>query len=447
MLRPDSAAALSARGALYYQEGKPALGLPDLERAAALAPDDAVTLDRLGQAYQALDRPADAVRCLRKAAELAPEDSKTILHFARALADAGETAESRSVVERFRQLGPDRGKGIPAGLVEYLALPPAERRAGYRKRVETAVRDHPDDPAAQLELLKLQIEEGGAAEAADTAQRLVRMKAGGAVLSQAGRALLEAGYDVAAKGLLEQAVAAGAAVSLELALANLHLAGEAAGGAAFERTLAPAARPDLYRRESAFLLKQRRVSDALYLVESAARAFPDDREILLQKSIALQLVGQPGNALPLIDSLQARWPEWSLAWLARGMLLDARGRFDEACQAFGNAAALGARRPDAYFYLAGCALRSKRTDDALAAIDNALSLAPGDPWIQLLAGEIAFERGQTKLALERRNTALRLRPQWTKPLAEHPYSGGTAEPFAPLPPAEAPPYLYRFFAH
>jgi len=159
-LRGDFAAARSARGAMYYQQGKPEAALPDLEIAASLLPEDAVILDRLGQTYAALDRPADAARVLRKAASLAPEDSKIQLHLARALADAGDTAASEAAMARFKQLGPAKTDRVPAGLLAYLSMSPDERRSDYRARVEKAVRDDPGDAAAQQQYRKLQLDDG-----------------------------------------------------------------------------------------------------------------------------------------------------------------------------------------------------------------------------------------------------------------------------------------------
>lgn len=161
-LQGEFAAARSARGGLYYQQGKPEQALADLEVAARLQPEDPVILDRLGQTYVALDRPGDAVRVLRKAAGLAPAGSKIQFHFARALADAGETAESKTVMERFKRIGPAKADRVPAGLVEYLSLTPDQRRADYRVRVEKAVRENPGDAAAQQRYRTLQLEEGKA---------------------------------------------------------------------------------------------------------------------------------------------------------------------------------------------------------------------------------------------------------------------------------------------
>jgi len=81
------------------------------------------------------------------------------MHLARALADAGLTKESKAAMERFKQLGPAAKGGLPAGLVEYLAMTPEQQRADYRARVEKAYRETPDDPTAQVHYLKLLLED------------------------------------------------------------------------------------------------------------------------------------------------------------------------------------------------------------------------------------------------------------------------------------------------
>jgi tetratricopeptide (TPR) repeat protein len=424
-LNPNYAPARAARGSLYYQEGKPDSAVKDLELVASLQPDDAANLDRLGQTYQALERTADAVRVLRKAAELAPEDSKTLLHLGRALADAGQTEESKVVMDRFRQLGPEKKQSVPAGLVEYLSLTPEQRRAEYRTRVEKAVGENPDDPAAQVEYLKLMLEDGKADEVAIVAGRIASMKSAGmkpgaAVLAEAGHALLLAGYYALSRGLLEQAAAAGAAggdVTLDLALATFHATGAAPDAAAIEKALrASPNRPDLYLRETAFLVQQGRAEEALRAIEDAARRLPENREILLMKATTLDYSGQTEGAGQLLKEIQRRWPEWSAAWVAHGILLDTHGHYEEARQALETAVSLGARSAETYFYLADCTLRAGagRRDAAEAFIGEALKLSRDDPWIAFLAGRIAFERGQYQLAADRQRAVIRQRPQWTE---------------------------------
>ena len=352
-LKPDFAAAHSFRGSLYYQSGKFDEAVKDLEAAAALRPDDAVTLDRLGQSYSALDRVSDAVRVLKRAAELAPDDSKTVLHYARALADAGQAAESKVAMDRFRQLGPVTVKSVPGGLVDYLSLTPEQQRADYRSRVEKAARANPKDVAAQVSLLKLQLDEGVAAE--ETARRIVALKPGAAVLRDAGRALLEAKRYEAARDVLE-----GTGPDLDLALAVFHTNGAADGLARLEKAprdgdwyLARAmmtgdyskvaewapTRVDLYREALSGLNSKRDYQTALALLERA----PKDRELMLTRATTLELAGRRDEAERRLAELQGRWPEWQAVWVAEGFLLARRGKSAEAKKAAQTAIALGAR--------------------------------------------------------------------------------------------------------
>ncbi|MGD0772719.1 MAG: tetratricopeptide repeat protein [Candidatus Solibacter sp.] len=454
-LDPDYLAARAARGSLYYQMGNSESAVKDLEFAASRQPGDALNLDRLGQTYQALDRTADAVQVLRRAAELAPEDSKTLLHFARALADAGQTDESKVVMDRFRQLGPEQKKSVPAGLVEYLSLTPGQRHADYRARVEKAVRDRPEDPDAQVAFLKLQIEDGNADRAGAAARRIAALQPGAPLLADAGRALLAANQFALARDLLQQALAAAPRLGgarLDLAIATFHASDAPTGAAAglalldripeSERSAAyhlaraqmldasgkfPAAaaaldlalraapkQPDLYRQAIALLTSEGSAPDALRLAEEAARILPGNREILLLKATSLEFARQSADAGHLLMDIQNRWPEWSAVWLAHAIILHAHQRYAEARQALETAVVTGSHSPETYFYLADCEFHSAppRMDAAEAAVRQALSLAPEDPWIQSLAGRIAFAGGAFPLAVERLRAAIRLRPRF-----------------------------------
>jgi Flp pilus assembly protein TadD len=384
-LQPGFAAAHSARGSLYYQMGKPEFALADLEASVALRPGDAVSLDRLGQAYLALDRAADAARVLRKAAALAPGDSKTQLHLARALADAGQAAESKAAMERFRQLGPVVNKPVPGGLVDYLSLTPRQRRADYRARVERVVRQHPQDAAAQLSYLQLLLEEGEWSPAVEIAGKIAALKPAAALLADAGRALLEARQYAAARQLLERAVAAAAGVELDLAIAAFHASGPAEGArlldrvpqaarggdyylaraemldasgnapdaaAALEQALRTVPRQaGLYLDACGFLLRKGRTDDALRVSGEAMQAFAPERQILLLRAVVLEQAGRGGEAEPLLEQIQNRWPEWPDGWLAQGIILGRHGRRGEARTALGTALALGTQSPEVRHYL------------------------------------------------------------------------------------------------
>lgn len=344
-LDPSYEPARAARGGILYQDNMPEAALIDLETAARLRPEDASNLDRLGQTYQALDRSADALRVLREAARLAPGDGKTQLHLARALADTGHEEESKAAMDRFRQLGSDNRAGVPAGLIDYLALPADERRSSFRVRVERAVREHPEDVAAQFDALKLALEDGRIADAEAAAKRFTALKPAQARRLDAGNAALAAHQYALAKDLLAGLDGAEA----ERALADFYLAGARPEGVgavaeAFEKAIVSApGRRDLRLRAAAFLADYERFSEAAAVLERAARAFSEDRGVLLRYAIALERAGQPELADRVLAEVERRWPEWLAVYLARGMILSRRGDTVSANRAF---ARLGSERPD-----------------------------------------------------------------------------------------------------
>ena len=328
-ITPDFAAARSSRGGLYYQMGKPETALPDLEIAARLAPHDAVILDQLGQTYQVLDRTSDAVRVLSQAAELAPGDSKIQLHYGRALADAGRTAESQVAMDRFRQLGPSKNAKVPAGLVDYLSLTPAQRAADYRTRVEKAVTGNPDDVPAQLRYLKLMLEDGKPDEAAKTARRIVVLSPGAEVLADAGRLLLAHHQYSIALELLK-------AGTLDHAIAAFRSKGAAEGLRLMHRV--PQS-DDCHVARAQMLIATGKLREALADLEQA----PESREAQLLKAGVLELDGQAEKAERQWNEIQIRRPEWYPVWLLRGLILSAGRHAEESLHSLETAKALGAR--------------------------------------------------------------------------------------------------------
>jgi predicted Zn-dependent protease len=286
------------------------------------------------------------------------------------------------------------------------------------------------------------------------------LKPGAAVLAATGRVLLEFRQYALAKDVLEQAASGrggavsstdGAGVTLDLAIATLHATGGAAGAkaalelvdrlpesgrnsdsylaraeildaagkpqdalSALDQALRLAAgRPEIYLRANAFLTGKAKPLEALRVIDEGAQALPENREIMLRKATTLEYAGKGSEAEHLLTEVQSRWPEWPAVWLARGVILDSHQRYNEAQQALETATALGARSPEAYFFLADSALGSTppQKDAAETAIREALKLSANDPWIQSLAGRIALARGEFQLAANRQQAAIRLRPR------------------------------------
>ncbi|HEY1342152.1 MAG TPA: tetratricopeptide repeat protein [Bryobacteraceae bacterium] len=380
-LKPDFVAAQAARGALHYVQGNAEAAVPDLEAAAAGEPANGLILDRLGQAYRALDRLDDSIRALRRAAELAPGESTVVLHLASALAEAGKDAESETLMGRYRQMRPPQAR---RDLMRYLSLSPEQQRADYRARVEKAVQEHPEDPMAQLQYLKLSLEDGQMDQAAAAARAVANSKTSAAVMADAGRALLEARQYAPARELLEKAAAADPSAGLELdeAIAVFQTSGTADGLRQLER-VPPSRRgggyyfalarmldasgkaeeaiaaihraidaspkdPDLYWQASVLLFRHERGAEALKLLSKAEESMAPEPQILVIRAALLELEGRTDEAVWLLDAVQRRWPEFAPAWVARGVIEAAHQQSAEAHRALAAAVSLGARSPEAH---------------------------------------------------------------------------------------------------
>jgi len=378
-LKPDFVEARSARGALYYLQGKPEAAVPDLEAAAASQPDNGLILDRLGQAYRALDRLEDSIRTLRKAAQLAPEEPNIVLHLANALAEAGKDSESEALMGRYRQMRPTQA---PRDLMRYLSLSPEQQRADYRARVEKAVHDNPGDANAQLHYLKLSLEERQTEQALAIARVLASLKANPAVLADAGQALLEARQYAVARDLLEKAEQANASSGLELplAIAVFHSTGpqdglkemqrvpeqsrgadyflalaqmlDAAGKnadalAALDRALRSAPdRIEIYWQKLVFLKRDGHAEDALELLDRAAKSLPQEPSVPVLRAALLESSGRAEQARQMLEETRRRWPESPAVWVAEGLILVAHGKAEPARRALETAVSLGAHSPE-----------------------------------------------------------------------------------------------------
>jgi predicted Zn-dependent protease len=181
----------------------------------------------------------------------------------------------------------------------------------------------------------------------------------------------------------------------------------------------------LYWQAAVLLNRNGHAPEALQLLDRAEQILPQDPQIPLLRATLLESAGQTGDAEHLLDKIQRRWPERGAVWVARGIILAAHRHFEEARRALETAVSLGARSPEAWFYLADATVRSApdRIGDAEAAVGEALKLAPEDPWIQTLAGQIAYKKGDYKTAAERQQNAVRLRKDSPDKGAEAPDPG------------------------
>jgi len=110
--------------------------------------------------------------------------------------------------------------------------------------------------------------------------------------------------------------------------------------------------------------------------------------------------------------MESLWPEWYLPYLVHGVLLAYRIRGAEAKPLLETAIALGAHKAMAYYHLAFAIITSDpgNVREAQAAIREAVALNPKDPYIQSLAGKIAYLGKDYPAALEHLHAALEIWP-------------------------------------
>ena len=168
-LKPDFVEARSARGALYYLQGKPEAAVPDLETAAASQLDNGLILDRLGQGFSRARPPRRVASepCAERL-QLSPDEPTIVLHLANALAEAGKDS---GIGNAHGELSPDAPNADSArsdALSQPYAGTAARRLSRARGERQSTTIQRPDAANAQLHYLKLSLEDGRTEQALAT---------------------------------------------------------------------------------------------------------------------------------------------------------------------------------------------------------------------------------------------------------------------------------------
>jgi tetratricopeptide (TPR) repeat protein len=449
-LDPKFSAARYARGVLYYRMGKTDQSIADLEQVLKKNPDDLRSLDALGQDYMRMGKLPEAAEAFARALKLDPKDPKVLNNYGRVLFRLNRTAEAEKVMADFRALGPQETRPRPnAGLFDFLNLSPERQFAKYLDNVKKTMVTNPDDPTLRMQLGKALLRQGKTEEAVAALRSVLKLTSNPEILTACGKALFEFEQYAPARELLEPVLTANPGdtnLRLDLAIAEFHSgsAEEALkvldatpleqrkgdyflllaeildamqkpqeAAAAFNRGFdAAPTRPDLYLEAALFLFKHNQNQRALHILEQATRTLPDSPALQLMLAMTYGMVQQYEDGVNVLTKIESRWPEWSLPYEVHGISLETRSRSGQAIELLQTAISLGARDANAYYYLAS-AVSHARPDDvdaAQQAIEKALQLNPEDPFIQSLAGKIAYRQKAYPVALEHLTAALRLWP-------------------------------------
>jgi len=438
------------RALLNIEEEKPEPAIEDLRLFLQHEPRNYRALAHLGQAYLAVNRTSEAAETLERAMAVAPDQPVVLVQYRRALERLGRKREAAEIVARLRESGKAAAESRRrVGLIDYLSLTPSEQRARYLANLQRNSAADPNDIRLKIMLARDLLANGKTAEGVEMFRQLRPEASAPAMLADCGRTLLEFGQYEMAREFLEAAISAGGPLSaarLDLAIVLFHVQSpEAALGELEKIPLAdrkgdyfllraqildaqgkiPEAvdalnhgiqaaptRAGLYLQATAFLLKHKLYHEAEDLLEQASRVLPNERELLLARAVALELLRRNIDSAKLLARIQTRWPEWDRPYLLGGILLEIQLKSAEARQTLETAIALGANTPEAYYYQALAITHAAPSDldSAQDAVNHAMALTSKDPYIYLLAGKISLARKEYRAAIERLLEATSLQP-------------------------------------
>jgi len=443
-LDPKMAPAHLARGILLRQEGKVSQAITDLKFVLAREPDNFRAWEELGEASLATSQTTEALTAFERAARLAPENAEVLWRYGRALQRAGQKAAAEEVLAKVKALGKTSGA---LASPEVLSLESSGQPANLATLQELA-RANPTDTRLKLQVGETLLREGKVADALSVFQE-IRSSGGQAAAGDCGEALLNAGQYKAAREFLQEAAEAepsNAQRRLDLALATFHDSGPEPALVELDRTPAAAragdyyllraqlldslhrpqeaaealnqgiqsspTRPDLYFQAALFLINHDQVQQMINFLEKADIVVPNNPQLWLTRAIGLAILHQDDPAAALLTKMETLWPEWYLPYLVHGLVLSYRVRPAEAKPRLETAVALGARQPTAYYHLAAAIITTDpaQVAEAQAAIREALALNPKDPYIQSLAGKIAYLKKDYPAAVEHLRAALEIWP-------------------------------------
>jgi tetratricopeptide (TPR) repeat protein len=447
-LDPQMVPAHLARGILLRQEGKISPALTDLKFVLDRQPDNFRAWEELGEASLAAGRSSEALPAFEKAATLAPQNAEVLWHYGHALMRAGQKAAAEEVLAKDKSLG-KTAASLPPASSDILSLGSPGQTPASLAALRDLAAANPADWRLKSRLGEELLAEGKVPEALEVFQQIKGSASGGIASAECGRALLHAGQYHAAREFLKEAAEAEPADTLrrvDLTLAVFHDADPETALSELDKAPAEARKgdyyllraelldalrkpqeaaealnrgiqssptqPDLYLQAALFLVTHGQVQRMVDFLAKADRVVPNNPQLWLTRAIGLAILHQNDQAAAVLTKMESLWPEWYLPYLVHGVILAYRIRGAEAKPLLETAIALGAHKAMAYYNLAFAIITSDpgNVAEAQAAIREAIALNPKDPYIQSLAGKIAYLGKDYPAALEHLHAALEIWP-------------------------------------
>ena len=173
---------------------------------------------------------------------------------------------------------------------------------------------------------------------------------------------------------------------------------------------------ETYRQAASTAAEMGSFEEAVDCFERILTLHPDDKDALTGLGDALRILGRSKDALVPLQRARELDPESALAWALLGAVYYDLNQYADALDAFERALA---QKPEFAAWLLsqkGSTLRlMERFDEAIAVLDKALELTPGEPWTLM-------EKGVALSFLEREEEALAALDQALQQVPDNPFA-------------------------
>jgi tetratricopeptide (TPR) repeat protein len=382
-----------AEASVLLARAESAAGRPEraVEALESAAEDNPRLLNSLAELYERQQRWKEAAAAYGRLSAVTPGNVETRIRWASALLQTGE-AEALSQARDLLQQVVESGVAEPRA---FYLLANAERQLKNYAAAETAARrlmtSSPDQVNGPLALAQIYEDQRRFAAAADVLRPVVARFADAAepprelltAAAHLGFSELQAGRPDAAIDAFETAgrVSAGAA-RFDAAIAQAHLLARRFDRAAEVARAARQRSPDdlrLVQLEARALARGGREDRAVVVMRDALAAHGDNVQAHLTLAEVLQEARRTAEADSVLDAAAERFPADLTVPFQRGALLEQRRDYAGAEAAFRQVLERDPLHAPALNYLGYMlADRGQRLDEAVALVERALAIDPGN---------------------------------------------------------------------
>ena len=376
---PQSAVAHFKLGEAYAAISDVRNALPAYVRAADLDPDNIDAQLKAGNLLLLARKYDDARTRARETLRRHPDNTGALLLLGNALAGLRSFDEAVAANERATSLDPKRsGLFLNLGALQFISGNKAEAEAAYLKAVET----EPNSPETHLGLATFYWASGRLGDAERAMLTALAIDPNGVSANRQLAALYQsAGRPAQAEVYFKKVVAVADDLASKVALSDYYVAvGRVPEAIAIleQLTTAKGAFAPVKVRIALIDYVSGRFSEASRQLDEVLAREPKNSDALAIKAHVLLGDKKVKEAQAAADAAVLADQNGLRAHFARGKVMLALGRTDDARKSFREVIRIDPRAGEADIELAQLSLRAREIDSAVAFADQAVALMPGD---------------------------------------------------------------------